>query len=64
MPIYAFDLYKEDELIKEKSNKIDDFAMSIVNTALDASDHIMYGLVDATRINVRVPTMLRLLILR
>lgn len=55
IPIYAFDLFKEKESIGVKKNKIDEFAMSIVNTALDASDHIMYGLVDAIRINVRVP---------
>lgn len=57
LPIYAFDLYKNEDVIlrKSKDSKIHEFTWSLISTALEASDNIMSNLVEATPIKVKVP---------
>lgn len=56
IPILSFDLCKDTPRNIIKEMPFSNYALNLVNTALDASDSIMHDLVDAIPIRVIVPS--------
>lgn len=53
-PIYAFDLYKEAALSKGKLGRLS-YLNRIIDTALEASDNVIFDMLRAKRVKVNVP---------
>ncbi|MEZ8541621.1 patatin-like phospholipase family protein [Vibrio splendidus] len=59
LPIFAFDLYKDKSNLSREVNIRDagviSFAYSMIEAAMEASDHIINNVVDGIRVPVEVP---------
>lgn len=53
-PIYAFDLYKEASLPEGKLDRLG-YLNRLIDTALEASDNVMFDMLNAKRVKVNVP---------
>ncbi|EJS4057352.1 hypothetical protein BBM86_11745 [Vibrio parahaemolyticus] len=54
IPIYAFDLYKEAILPEGKLGRLS-YVSRLIDTALEASDNVMFEMLNAKRVKVNVP---------
>ena len=54
VPIYAFDLHKETTIPTEKLGRFS-YIQRLIDTALEASDNVMFEMLNAKRVKVNVP---------